>query len=515
MLDDKQSITLLILLIAVFLLRKFIDFRATAASVNNLPGFRTLFSERFVWFPFRVKGISPGMQSEINLYRKYRDFEDAGWDIMSGVNIFPSSDVTLFLADPAVIKEVIGARSRFPKPMGPYKILLAFGPNLVASEGEEWKRQRKLVAPAFSEKNNRLVWDETVRIVYDLFDNVWGTQNMVEVDNITDLTVPITLLIISVAGFGRRLSWKEDAIAPAGHEMTFKASRRKEALNLVSRNLFLQLIFPKWVLRWGTPHMRRFHTASNELQRYMQEMIAARRSAEVKEERHDLFSSLLDANDGLADTGEKLSDDGLFGNVFMFMVAGYETSAHSLAYAFILLALYPDEQEKFYQNIKKVLGDGRIPTYEEFSTLHYTMAVFNETLRLFPPAITIPKQSAEDTSFTTTNAYGEKRTIPVPKGTYVTVHTPGLHNNPKYWEDPDTFKPERFLREYPRDAFLPFSGGPRGCIGRGFSETESIAALTLVIARYRVEVKHEPQFAAETFEERKTRLLRSKLSVTL
>lgn len=85
----------------------------------------------------------------------------------------------------------------------------------------------------------------------------------------------------------------------------------------------------------------------------------------------------------------------------------------------------------------------------------------------------------------------------------------------KYWEDPDAFKPERFLREYPRDAFLPFSGGPRGCIGRGFSETESIAALTLVIARYRVEVKHEPQFAAETFEERKTRLLRSKLSVTL
>ena len=172
--------------------------------------------------------------------------------------------------------------------------------------------------------------------------------------------------------------------------------------------------------------------------------------------------------------------------------------------------------------------------------------MFNETLRLFPPVITIPKQSAEDTSFTTTNAAGEKRTIPVPKGTFVTVHTPGLHNNrtscslihlpiifapvpsstriypetnpsptAKYWDDPDAFKPERFLKDYPRDCFLPFSGGPRGCIGRGFSETESIAVLTLLIARYRVEVRDEPQFAGESFEQRRARLLKSKLSVTL
>ncbi|PIL23515.1 cytochrome P450 [Ganoderma sinense ZZ0214-1] len=415
-----------LLLLALVLLRRFIEWRRAAASVNNLGGFRTLFSERFIWFPFRVAGISPGVQSEENLYRKHKDFEEVGWDIMAGVSFWPNAEVTLSLADPAVIKDVIGARARFPKPMGPYKILLAFGPNLVASEGDEWKRQRKLVAPAFSE-----------------------------------------------------------------------------------------LMFPTWALRWGTPLMRSFYIASNELQNYMQEMIVARRTAEVKEERHDLFSSLLDANEGFAESGEKLSDTGLLGNVFIFMVAGYETSAHTLAYSFILLALYQEEQEKFYQNIKQTLGDGRTPSYEEFSTLSYSMAVFNETLRLFPPVITIPKQSAEDTSFTTTNAAGEKRTIPVPKGTYVTVHTPGIHNNPKYWEDPDAFKPERFLKDYPRDCFLPFSGGPRGCIGRGFSETESIAVLTLLVARYRVEVRDEPQFAGESFAQRRARLLKSKLSVTL
>ena len=134
----------------------------------------------------------------------------------------------------------------------------------------------------------------------------------------------------------------------------------------MSRNLFLQLIFPGWMLRWGTPLMRRFYVAQHELQvrpclalpsllpssppplpprpvslllyrnahanpwtshvgleqRYMHEMIAARRAADVKEERHDLFSSLLDANEGLTESGEKLSDGGLFGNVFVFMIAG-------------------------------------------------------------------------------------------------------------------------------------------------------------------------------------------------
>ncbi|KAI8969408.1 cytochrome P450 [Trametes punicea] len=513
MFEDTRTLALAAFLLALFLLRKFLEFRRAAASVDNLPGFRTLFSGRFIWFPYRVTGISPGLQSEVNLYRKFKDFDDAGgWDIIAEVSAFPKSEVTLYLADPAVCKDVLGARSRFPKPMGPYKVLLAFGPNLVASEGEEWKRQRKLVAPAFGEKNNRLVWDETVRIMYDLFDNVWGPRDTVVVDNITDLTVPITLLVIGVAGFGRRITWNEDAVAPPGHDMTFK-----DALNVVSRNLFLQVLFPHWVLRWGTPGMRRFHTAYRELGAYMREMIAARRGTDdaAKEERHDLFSSLLDANEGLVDGpgGEKLTDEGLMGNVFIFMVAG---DAHTLAYAFILLALYPDEQEKLYQAIKATLHDGHTPGYEEFSSFAYSMAVFNETLRLFPPVITIPKQSAEHTSFTTTNAAGARRTIPVPRGTFVTVHTPALHSNPKYWApDPEAFRPARFLEAYPRDAFLPFSGGPRGCIGRGFSETESIAVLTLVVSRYRVEVKHEPRFAGETFEQRKARLLKSKLSVTL
>jgi cytochrome P450 len=91
----------------------------------------------------------------------------------------------------------------------------------------------------------------------------------------------------------------------------------------------------------------------------------------------------------------------------------------------------------------------------------------------------------------------------------------GLHYNPKYWEDPFTFKPERFLGDWNRDAFLAFSGGYRGCVGRKFSETEGAAVLTILISQFIVSIKDEPQFASETYEQRKARVLDARAMLTL
>ena len=90
-----------------------------------------------------------------------------------------------------------------------------------------------------------------------------------------------------------------------------------------------------------------------------------------------------------------------------------------------------------------------------------------------------------------------------------------MYHTARYWPNPDAFQPERFLGPYARDAFLPFSGGPRGCIGRGFAETEGVAVLSLIISRYRVEVRDEPRFRGESFELRKERLLKSQHSLTI
>ncbi|KAH9899366.1 cytochrome P450 [Cubamyces lactineus] len=393
----------LLLLCFFYATRKFIAFQRSVRQIKGWPGFRTLFNETFIFFPFPVRGISPGPQR--SFYTKHNDFAKAGWDVLSAVSAFPQAKITYYIADAAVIQEILGARSRFPKPTEAYQLLAAFGSNILVTEGDVWKRQRKIAAPAFSERNNRLVWDETINIVEDMFKNVWGDKDVVEVGHILDMTVAITQLVIGIAAFGRRMSWKEDSVARAGHTMTFK-----EALYDVSHNLFLRILFPPWLLRYGTPRMRRFATAYNEMDAYLREMVQERRSATYKEARYDLFTNLLDANEGEADSKAKLTDSELLGNVFIYLVAGYETSAHTLSYAFIFLALYQDEQEKLYENIKSVLPDGRTPTYDEMGSLSYAMAVFNETLRHFPPVSGIPKHSAEDTSFTTTSATGEKAT---------------------------------------------------------------------------------------------------------
>ncbi|KAI0739084.1 cytochrome P450 [Daedaleopsis nitida] len=490
-----------------YLAHKVVTYHQRIGWINNWPGFRTLLPDRFFYFPFRVSGISPGQRW--SMYAKHDDFARAGTDILTSVSLF-SSSVTFFVADPAIAQEVVGARSRFPKPVEAYDMLASFGSNILVTEGHEWKRQRKIAAPAFSEKNNRLVWNETYRIMEALFRDVWGDRKVVEVNHILEVTVPITLLVISIAGFGRRISWDDDIITPPGHSMTFK-----DALYEVSHRLMLRVILPDWLLRNGTTKMRYFAHAHDELKKYLAEMVQVRRDAEVKEERYDLFGSLLDANELEFDGNAKLTDSALLGNIFLFFVAGYETTAHTLAYAFILLALYQDEQEAFYENLKSVMPPGRPPTYQESDKLCYALAVFNETLRLFPPVVDLPKKSADDTSFTVTNAAGDKITIPVPRGSYVTIATPSLHRNPRYWDDPDVFKPARFLGNYPRQAFLPFSGGPRGCIGRGFGETEAVAVLSAIVSRYKVEIRDDARLAGETFEQRAARLLKSQQGLSV
>jgi len=111
-------------------------------------------------------------------------------------------------------------------------------------------------------------------------------------------------------------------------------------------------------------------------------------------------------------------------------------------------------------------------------------------------------------------AMQSQTTFPVPAGSHVHFHLPALHYNSRYWKDPYRFRPERFLEDWPRDAFLPFSSGARACIGRRFFETESVAVITMMIFKYSIEVKEEPEFIGETFEQRFARITSSKQMLT-
>ncbi|KAJ3984113.1 cytochrome P450 [Lentinula detonsa] len=497
--------------VSLYVVQKYVEFSRMVKSLKSHSRYTTVFSQRSIMGNLlpKIPGISRGRLA--TWLEKHNPYAKAGWDATANITIVPHTSVTLSLVDAAAIKEVTASRARFPKPVKQYKVLSFFGDNIVASEGDDWKRYRKIAAPAFSDRNNKLIWDETVRIILDLFDNVWGSQESIVIDHALDITLPIALFVLGAAAFGRRISWKDDEGIPPNHQMSFK-----DAIHEVSMNCFIKVIFPNWAMGL-TEHTRRVRLAFEELDRetiqsHMLEIISKRRNAEKKEERHDLLSSLLDAS---ADD-PSFTDRDLTGNIFIFLVAGHETTAHTLCFTFAMLALYPDQQEILYQHIKSILADGRLPTYEEMPLFTHSMAVFNETLRMFPPVNGIPKYSAEDTSLTVGNAAGDKLVLPVPRGTHIVINTVGLHYNPRYWKDPEEFRPSRFLEpDWPRDAFVPFSAGPRACIGRKFFETEGIAILTMIISRYKIEIKEEPQFASETFEQRKARVLAAKPGLTI
>ncbi|KAF8494795.1 cytochrome P450 [Gautieria morchelliformis] len=485
-------------LLLLFGLNSYSKYRRALETINYRPGFRVVFPVYgFLGNVLMFGGIAriPGVSMGANWssIHKHKWYAGAGVNVLSYVT-YPSVTTTYLLADPVAVKEVTLHRARFPKPVQQYTVLAFFGKNVIVTEHEEWKRHRKVTAPAFSERNNKLVWDEAVQATVGMFDS-WSTdKSEVVIDHGATITLQLALLVIGAAGFGQRLSWGEDKEIPPGHRMTFRA-----ALHTVSSHIMVQIVVPKWAYYFSKT-FRHYQDSVDELQEYMQEMVAERKASEDIDDRHDLFSSLLDAN-AKDDMKNRLSDQ--------------ETSANTLYFALGLLAIEQEEQEILYQQIISLVPTNENPTYEQMSALTYPLAVLYETLRLFPSAPVIPKYSAEDTTLPTLRPDGSMDSIVVPKDTVLILNPPGLHYNPRIWPDPMTFKPSRFLGDWPKDAFLPFSGGARACLGRRFSEIESVAILTLIVRRYRIELKNPEQYEGLTLLQKRDKLLRYRQVITM
>lgn len=492
--------------LAIWVLHTLFRLKNARRAFGDLPGRFWFLSETSLIAAAipRIKFFAVG--TNWALEEKHELYEKAGWDVMSSTSLYPFIRNILVLADAAVIKEVVLDRDRFSKFLEQYTPLTYYGDNIVASDGEKWKKYRKIAGPAFSDRNNKLVWQETLQILEELFEQVWGDSDSVVVGHASEMTMSTALCVLSAAGFGKKLSWLDDEAIPQGHKMTFR-----KAIEVATTEYVIKITIPRWALGL-TNRFRYVRDGFDEMHLYIKEMIEDHQGADMSG-RDDLFSNFLKANnEDLSDV--KLDLQELIANTYMFLVAGIETTGHTLCFALALLALHTDEQEKLYEHICSVVPKGRNPTFEQMPLLTRSMAVFYETLRLFPPAAHVPKVTATDTTFTFTNRLGERKTVPVPEGTPIVLNFIALHHNPRYWEDPHAFKPDRFLGDWPRDAFWPFSGGARSCIGRRFSETESVAFLTLVVLKYKISVTDERQFAEETVEERKARVLSCTETIT-
>ncbi|GJJ08151.1 hypothetical protein Clacol_002359 [Clathrus columnatus] len=379
--------------------------------------------------------------------------------------------------------EVLTRRNQFLKFREIYQAVRTFGDNLITVEKDAWKRHRKVIAPSFSESTYKVTWDEAIKVMSGLFNEKWGKDTeYIIVKHMPDLTSLITLKTISAAG--------------------------------KIRNILA-------------------HEATNVIELYMKEMIAERRNKQ--EERHDLFNALLVSNEENWDNmNDKFTDeelicwysfvlgrkgsscltDVLLANMFAFLLAGHETLSHTISYTLGLLALHEEEQEKIYKQITENLHTDEIPGYEKLNSFTYVLAVLYESLRLFPMVTMLVREIADDVTFSKQKSDGTIEQVPVTKDNLVILDIAALHYNPKYWTDPEKFDPTRFLGNYNKDAYLPFSGGMRACIGRRFAEVEGIAILVMLLSRYKVELKDPGKYAGLDVLERRAKLLKSEPRIT-
>ncbi|KAG8778193.1 hypothetical protein FRC15_010928, partial [Serendipita sp. 397] len=360
------------------------------------------------------------------------------------------------------------------------------------------------------ERNNRLVFEEGTRLVSELF-SLWskqGNASRIEIDDAAELTTQYALTVIAAAGFGTRFTWDDHQKPGAGYTFTFQ-----EALKVLMSNIIMRIALPDRILGlWQKG--RDVRDASRDFKRYIENIIEVRQQQPPEDRKSDLLSNLIAAaalessEDDKGSSKYSFGNEELAGNVFIFLFAGHETTAHTLAFVLALLAVHQDVQQKLYESLCELVAEDGKVTYAEIVRWPYGLAVLNESLRLFPPVSAYPKYAAEDSTFVTYSNDGKNTPIPVfvPKGKHILIDIMGLHYNPKYWKDPHEFRPERFMGEYNRDAFYPFAAGPRACMGRRFAEIEALTFLANLVIAYRFE--GTPLNERETLEERNARLLR-------
>jgi cytochrome P450 len=333
------------------------------------------------------------------------------------------------------------------------------GEGLLTSDGALWRRQRRLIQPAFH--HGHLVTYGAVMAEYAaaMADTFRDRQRL----DIGAEMSKLTLRIVVKTLFGADVAGEAEEV---GHLMV-------SVLGAANQRLNSPLQLPSWV---PTAKNLREKGALARLDEILQGLIATRRSS--GEQTNDLLSVLLGATD--EESGSGMSDQQLRDEMMTLFLAGHETTAMALTWTWYLVSQHPDVATRLHAELDQVLR-GRIPTVADLVLLPYTEMVIREAMRLYPPAAGFAREPIEDVTIAG---------YTVPRGSLVTVNTYALHRDARFFEEPDRFKPERFAAGWedrmPRYAYLPFGGGPRVCIGNGFALMEARLILATVAARWRV-----------------------------
>ncbi|KAK6379272.1 hypothetical protein LTS17_006190 [Exophiala oligosperma] len=438
----------------------------------------------------------------------------------------------LVVADASAGTEILRSIHTWGKNPAFNEPLKTFGPSVATDEGDAWQRQRKITAVAFSERNNYLVWVEAVRQSRQMLAG-WLTKRDVVTSTAED-SYMAALHVLTGAGFGRSYDFDSPLTVPdPGHTMSYR-----DALWGAMANIFVTYAIAKLGrLSFLLPSSgKRVHRAIVELKMYMRELVDKERSsysqggggsANNTTLATNLMSSLVRASESEARTASgksrnALTDEEFLGNLFIFNVAGHDTTAATLAYAIGLLACNPRWQDWIKCELDEVFGEREV-TEDEYETafprLKRCLAIMYETLRLYAPLNGIPRYTG---STPKTLALGSDTYI-IPGNTFVFVNNAAVQMDEQYW-GPDRLEwnPSRWLREpsspsslastpgevpvqLAENSYLPWSSGPRVCPGKKFSQVEHTAALAVLFHHHRV---HPVVLPGETEEHARGRIQR-------
>jgi cytochrome P450 len=352
------------------------------------------------------------------------------------------------------------------------KVLL--GDGLLTSEGEHWRRQRRLSQPAFHRERLAGFAATMASCTSDMLDR-WEAERAGR-DRPIDLHLEMMRLTFRIVG--RTL---------LGADLDAEASEFGRALGVAldwaNRHAEAIVPLPPWV---PTPHNLRFRRARGVIEGVLLRVLAERRAA--RDHGADLLGMLMDARDEA--TGEGMTDRQLLDELLTFTLAGHETTANALCFTFYLLSKHPDVARRCAAEVAEALGD-RAPTPEDLPRLPFVKATIEEALRLYPPAWLVERQAlAPD------DLLGHR----LGEGVIVGVSPFIMHRNPRYWPNPEGFAPERFLRPEParpKLAYLPFGAGPRSCIGNAFALMEMQILVSMILMRATIDVVPEFRLALE------------------
>jgi cytochrome P450 len=366
---------------------------------------------------------------------------------------------TFLLNHPDYIEDVLVTRNhKFIKPFALRRMNLFLGNGLLSSDGEAWRRQRRLTQPAFHRDRVAAYADTMVAIAQRRLAG-WADGQLRDVhEEMMQITYEIVGKTLFDAEVGDRAADVRDALA-------------------VTLEHYQKLVSSFWILlpdAIPTPANLQLRKALERLDSAIYGVIAERRASDA--DHGDLLSMLLQARD---EDGSRLSSRQVRDEVMTLMFAGHDTTALTLSWCWYLLAQHADVEAELHAELAGVLS-GRAPTVDDVQHLHYTGMVVSEVLRLYPPAWGIAREAVEN---------GEIGGYRVPKGSIILMSQAVMHRDARYFEDPDSFKPERWAnglaKQLPKYAYFPFGGGQRLCIGYAFALMEATLLIGTIAQRYR------------------------------